>query len=237
MIAWPSASCCAVDVSSLFGRVLAAGNVQPHARAVLPDGLLGVLSARMIGHLVTGRDAGQVRAWFHVEREPIWALSFVRGGHRQGTRSGWPRLVWFWCRPARLGRKGRERGWFQRRWVWLRRCRHRRGLRLRGRRYRRGRGRVRGHRIRREGGRVWRQWGRRGRRQWRRLWRLRVRGDRRRLRRVRLWRLWHEGWLPVLKIGTRCRLRDPAEQDLGHKRHLADCLNEQARRRKMLPAS
>jgi hypothetical protein len=42
-----------------------------------PDGLLSVLGAGMAGCLVTDRDTGQVRAWFHVKRQAVRALSSV----------------------------------------------------------------------------------------------------------------------------------------------------------------
>lgn len=53
-----------------------------------PYGLLNALSTRMAGCLVTDRDTGQVRTWFHVERQAVGAFCLVRRGYRYRASTG-----------------------------------------------------------------------------------------------------------------------------------------------------
>jgi hypothetical protein len=77
--------------SALFGRVLVSGNIQSHAMPAFPDGLLSAFRTGMAGRLVTDRDTGQVRTWFHVERQAVGALRLIRGNDRQWATAKDPR--------------------------------------------------------------------------------------------------------------------------------------------------
>ena len=66
------------------------GHIQSHALPGLPHGLLGVLSAGMARCLATDRDAGQIRARFHIESHAVRALGLVRWRCRQWACAGRP---------------------------------------------------------------------------------------------------------------------------------------------------